>query len=339
MSRFKKLVTTTIRVIVGIGLACGLIHLILKYTGADLWNELLNAEKPLLILAFVLYGAIIGVSICRWNLLLRVQGVHLRPWHVIRLSMIGNFFNLAIPGAVSGDLVKMAFLTQYARDKKLKAILTVPLDRILGLFGLFIVAGVTLLFYLPFLINLDQNTYRLIQIAALMVGLGSIMGVLGILLAGKGRALMGHARVARLVDFGKRKLPDSIILNLKRLVDALQLYSHNRGTIFVAVLLSVLVHTCLAVNLFIIGAAVQENMLHLGDYFLATQISNAVAGIPITPAGIGTRDATLSMFFIALGSTTKKAGIVPIMFTLIILFWGLIGGVIFIASRTSRKGK
>lgn len=331
----KRIIGTCIRLTVGIGLAYGLIHLTLKHTGTDLWNELLTSRWSLLASALIFYGAILGITIWRWAFLLKVQGLYLRAWDIIRLSMIGNFFNLALPGAVSGDFLKIAFLAEHAKDKKLKAALTVLLDRVIGLFGLFIVAALMLLLYAPFLNSLSY-VYRPIKIAALAVGIGSIIMVFGIALVIWSRALMHHPWIVRLVGFGKHKLPSFITLNLERLVDALQLYSNNRGTVFAAVLLSIMVHVSLAINMFIIGASVNEKWLHLSDYFLATQVSNAIAGIPLTPAGIGARDATMSMFLTALGAPLEKAGVVPVMFTLIILFWGLVGGIIFVFTRVSR---
>jgi len=81
----------------------------------------------------------------------------------------------------------------------------------------------------------------------------------------------------------------------------------------------------------------------LGDYFLATQVSNAVAEIPLTPAGIGTRDAVTAMFLTVLQAPAAKIGVVPVTMTLIILFWGLIRTMIFMSSgvpdTTSRLSK
>ncbi|NDG85424.1 MAG: UPF0104 family protein, partial [Proteobacteria bacterium] len=42
----------------------------------------------------------------RWQVLLRTQGVELSFKEVLKLNMVGAFFNIALPGAVSGDFVK-----------------------------------------------------------------------------------------------------------------------------------------------------------------------------------------------------------------------------------------
>ena len=53
----------------------------------------------------------------------------------VRLGFIGNIFNLVIPGAVGGDVIKAAFLCRMQPDKKPQAVASMVLDRILGLLG------------------------------------------------------------------------------------------------------------------------------------------------------------------------------------------------------------
>src|SRR5512143_3082831 len=112
MSQARNLFVGVIRFSIGLVLAYILVRLTLKYTGTDLWRELSHANRGLLLLAVLLFAVLIGITIYRWNLLLRVQGLFLNPWDLIRLTMTGVFFNLALPGAVSGDIVKGAFVTQ-----------------------------------------------------------------------------------------------------------------------------------------------------------------------------------------------------------------------------------
>ena len=59
----------------------------------------------------------------------------------ILLGFIGNVFNLVIPGAVGGDLIKAAYLVRM-HVKKTQAIASMVIDRILGLLGLFILAAI-----------------------------------------------------------------------------------------------------------------------------------------------------------------------------------------------------
>jgi hypothetical protein len=328
----QKKILTGIRLVIGIGLAFGLVYGVLKSTESDLWIAIHEAETSLLLLALFFQGVIIWITSYRWNLLLRVQGIWLRAWDVIRLTMIGMFFNLTLPGSVSGDMVKMAIVTRHAPDKKAEAVLTVLLDRVIGLLGLFIVASVMVAYHLPFLLSLDVE-FRPVQVTGFLVGLGSILGVVGITIFKTRQRIMRLTWIARLNHYLAKKLPDSILSKITRLANALDLYSQHAGATGLAVALSILVHSCLAVNLYFIGRSLGEVAIRLRDFFLVVPVSNAIAAIPITPAGIGTRDAVTAIFFKAMQVQGEAVGIIPVTLTLIILFWGLTGGIVFAFSK------
>jgi uncharacterized protein (TIRG00374 family) len=337
------MLTKILRIIIGIGLAYGLIHVTLKSTGGDIWNEILQAQKPFLLLSLLIYGgASVSLPVYRWMLLLKVQGIKPQGWELIRLTMIGGFFNMVLPGAVSGDLIKMIFVAkQTTQEKRAEAILTVILDRILGLLGLFIIAAIMVLFYLPFLLDL-KHAYRPIQVAALTVCLVSICGISGLVIIWFRQTLKRYLGIDQIVKFLKRKLPKSIVsifirlMNapvLIRLMNAFDLYRRNLDVIAIGIVLSILIHLCLAVILFLVGVSIGENGLRVSDYFLSTQVGSAIAIIPLTPGGIGLRDATIAAFLSALHATPEKIGVLPVIMTLVIASWQLIGGLVFIFSK------
>ena len=57
------------------------------------------------------------------------------------LGLIGMVFNLVIPGAVGGDLIKAAYLVRM-RIRKTQAVASMVIDRVVGLLGLFILAAI-----------------------------------------------------------------------------------------------------------------------------------------------------------------------------------------------------
>ena len=334
-SKTKRVIITFLRTALGVALAGLLLHFTLKSTGADLWNELLESKKLLLVTALLSYGFVLGITVVRWRMLLAVQDIHLGFWTTARLTMIGVFFNIAIPGAVSGDLLKMAYVSRQAPAKKAEAVLTIMLDRVLGVFGLFIVAGTTILVSLPMLIGLGPE-YRPIQATVFVVGMGSVVGIVGLLLVELRQRCVSHPQIARIVAFGAEKLPAVVVKTLQRLTSALEIYRSKRLTVIKAVGLSILVHACLGLSLYWIGTSVHEDSLRARDYFLAMQVGNAVGAIPVAPGGLGTRDATIVEFFKAFKATPEKIGVIPLTYSLIIAFWSLTGGLVFIFSSKKR---
>lgn len=329
MSQIRGHLFAVSRIALGLALAAFLVALTLRSAKGNLLADLRAADLALLLLAVCLYGVVILITVIRWDYLLRVQGVFLRFWDLARLTMTGVFFNLAIPGAVSGDFVKMAYISRQVPDKKAECILTIVVDRIVGILGLFFVASVLLVLNLPFLLNLPPEQ-RLLQMAAFTVGLGSVGGIAAVLLIEYRARLLRHPWLARLADCGGRWLPARITAVIQRLTTALELYRQRRRAVLGAFLLSVGVHSCIALTLFAIGRSLSEKAMSLREYFLATQVANAVASIPVTPAGVGSRDFVIKAFMNAMEATAGKSATVPVTLTLIILFWGLIGALFFV---------
>jgi uncharacterized protein (TIRG00374 family) len=120
----------------------GLLGLVI-WNNRDQIHSVLNRklDARLLALAFVIYMAALSVTLVRWFFLARVVEPSFRLGAAVLLGFIGNLFNLVIPGAVGGDLVKAAYLMRM-QVKKTQAIASMVIDRILGLLGLFILAGI-----------------------------------------------------------------------------------------------------------------------------------------------------------------------------------------------------
>ena len=84
----------------------------------------------------------------RWYMLVRVIDSRFTLRAAYLLGFIGNLFNLVIPGAVGGDLIKATYLAQM-EIKRTQAVASMVIDRILGLLGLFILAGLAGFFAWP----------------------------------------------------------------------------------------------------------------------------------------------------------------------------------------------
>jgi glycosyltransferase 2 family protein len=98
-------------------------------------------DLKLLALAVAIYfTAMIGTFV-RWFYLVRVIEPKFRFRATILLGLIGMVFNLVIPGAVGGDLIKAAYLVRM-RIRKTQAVASMVIDRVVGLLGLFILAAI-----------------------------------------------------------------------------------------------------------------------------------------------------------------------------------------------------
>lgn len=319
----------------GLALAAALLVLTLRSTGADLWSDLAAADPLLLAAALGIYGAAIVLTVVRWQMLLNVQGIRVPFGALLRMTLIGVFFNLAIPGAVSGDLVKMGCIAARAGGRKAEGVLTILVDRVVGVLGLLVVASVTVACSLPLLRSLGEG-HRLLRLAAGTVALGSAGGVGAVLLLEFREVLMRQPWAACIAARGAALLPPRLRDLIARLVTALDLYRSRRRSVLRATLLSVAVHVLLAADLYTLGKALGEESLGLHHYVIAASVANAVAAIPVTPGGVGTRDKTAAAFLTAFGARpAARAGSIPVALSLVIVFWALVGAAAFLAGPRS----
>src|SRR5690606_11399633 len=73
-------------------------------------------------------------------------GITMPFTRTVRLQLIGFFFNTAMPGAVGGDVIKgMYVLKEKSATSKTNALLTIILDRIIGLAAIFAIAACAIL--------------------------------------------------------------------------------------------------------------------------------------------------------------------------------------------------
>lgn len=153
----------------------------------------------LIALGFGVYMAGLILTFVRWYWLVRVIEPSFRLRDALLLGFIGNVFNLVIPGAVGGDLIKAAYLVRM-RINKTQAIASMVLDRIVGLLGLISLAGISgaLAWSLA-----DTTVKRLIVVVwcFLVVGFLGLAAIFGQVLTRSAPGLLhGHGRVALILN-------------------------------------------------------------------------------------------------------------------------------------------
>jgi len=110
------------------------------FRDVDTWTGMLrrisSANMWWILAALVLAGVDQVFNIWRWGIYLRVQKIN-APWKlIIKVFMAGLFFNMLLPGMVSGDLVKIALFGAVARGQLRAVTLSVVADRLIGLVAL-----------------------------------------------------------------------------------------------------------------------------------------------------------------------------------------------------------
>lgn len=78
--------------------------------------------------------------IYRWLVLSRLQKLPLSSFDAFRLTMIGYFFNIFIPGGSGGDVIRATYTIRDCPERRPQALTVVFVDRGLGLHALLLLA-------------------------------------------------------------------------------------------------------------------------------------------------------------------------------------------------------
>lgn len=144
----KKYIFLFVRVAV---VACGIIWGIYWLSQGQRWTNLTKIFRQMNLWVFAATTAIFTISHIiiglRWWLLLRTQSIFIEFWAAVRLYFLGWFYNNFMPSSVGGDLVRAWYVTKHT-DKKFEAVLSVFVDRAIGLASTMVIAA---FFYLLFL--------------------------------------------------------------------------------------------------------------------------------------------------------------------------------------------
>lgn len=93
--------------------------------------------------AFILMLPTYFIVSYRFWIVLKNQNINVSFYLAMKWTMIGSFFDIAMPSNSGGDIIKGGYIVHYlGKGSRTKGIMAVFFDRILGLLGLFLVAGI-----------------------------------------------------------------------------------------------------------------------------------------------------------------------------------------------------
>jgi uncharacterized membrane protein YbhN (UPF0104 family) len=258
----------------------GLVVVAFALLGLALWrsrgqiHEVLDhsLDGRVFALAFVIYLVGMCLSFVRWYWLVGVVEPSFTLGGAFLLGFIGNLFNLVIPGAVGGDLIKAAYLVRMEVNKT-QAIASMVIDRLLGLLGLFILAGIAGAVAWPLA---SANVHRLIVVVWCAVGVG-FAGLAAIFNQSLTRRfpglLVGHGKVATVLRE----------LNVMSLT-----YRRRLGIIARSLAFSSFIHSLFVVAFYLVSRTLfRENLPSLGQHFLMVPLVLFSTAVPVPFGALG----------------------------------------------------
>ncbi|MBU3665249.1 MAG: flippase-like domain-containing protein [Chthoniobacterales bacterium] len=265
------------------------------------------------------------LSTFRWLVLLRVQEIRIGWWRLWQLFMIGNFFNLFMLGSTGGDVVKMFLTMREAGDNKTAALLSVFMDRVIGMLAL-IFLSVTVLYLRYDVLGHTQGSAALVNtlLWLLAAALVIIVGMFVFSALGWVHYLPSWTPLrGRIVELSA----------------ACHLYAKGWRLTIWAFLVSFPLFAMFFTTFYCAAQAFAESSSKLGvlDIFSVMPIVAVITAIPISVSGIGVRESLFVSLLAPFGVTAAVATLISVSGFLINLVGSLAGGIVFLFYRSSSE--
>ncbi|MEK6772999.1 MAG: lysylphosphatidylglycerol synthase transmembrane domain-containing protein [Bdellovibrionota bacterium] len=316
---YRKHLSTLIKILI----AAGIIYWLVQ-SGKLNFSALKSMLSPVpFILGTVLLGLSFIFATLRWGVLLKTQNIEARTWPLLKLTLIGTFFNYAMPGGVGGDLVKAFYFYKEQTDSKVAAISSVAVDRILGLYTMVLMALVVMIYDFQH-IQSSVILHKLFFIFCLIFFVFTL--TLFLLFT---RKYFFQSKIQKILELLPKK--EKFI----KLYTSTQLYGSSPWRLLQVVGYSLIAQIAGIFFLILAGqvSGLAENA-KWSTYFLVAPLGFMATAVPISPAGIGVGQA--AFYFLFNNYLGYKSELGPTIITAMQIFqmsFGLIGAFFYLQRK------
>lgn len=246
-----------------------------------------------------LFGLLILVtqdclSSFRWRWLLTANSDKAFPFKsMIRVTWIGLFFNSFLPGAVTGDFIKLLYVRDLDKDmSKTYLVTSVLLDRILGLIGLLIILGIGTMVSYNKVVGLSPQMAGLIKFNLLLFA-----GAIGFLIF-----LFAPRRFQEKLLNLSHYIP-FIGAKVHKTLESVWIIGDNKMILFKCIGLSMVLQLLNFGAFYILSSPFYSKPLEFTTLMTLIPIGFMAVAIPISPAGLGVGHVIFEKLFGFVGIT------------------------------------
>lgn len=321
---------TMIKVLLKFVFAGGIILYLISQGQLDftLITKMSQDHMPILIGTLALIATSTFLSVFRWKWLLELKTQDKLPFiKIMKLTWIGVFFSSVIPGAVSGDIIKLYYAKGLDKNLTGSYLLTSALmDRIIGLIGLLFLLGICSLINYNEIINLSPDMGKLLYLNFLF-----FVGVLfffGVIFLPKKLQLVLLKYIYKIPKIGQK---------VGHLLEGLWLIGENKLTVIKCLILSVFMQANNVFALWFIASPFFSTPLPLMHAYSFVPLGMMAVAIPISPAGLGVGHAIFGNLFSHFG-IEKGAGLFNLYFLAMITI-NLTGAIPYLLSKKHKPSE
>jgi uncharacterized protein (TIRG00374 family) len=268
-----------------------------------------QANPFYLLIALMLLPISYLITSRRWHMLLEALDIHMGQGRAFVLNMVGSFYNSFMPGSTGGDLIKAYYASKHTTHKA-RAVMSVIIDRVVGLLALIILGGV--------MAGMQWQIHTCRGVALVSAGLIALTVV--------GLWVFYHPDLRRKsgLDWLLKKMP--MQRHVHKAVEAMEMYGRKPGVVIAALVMTFPVHITTIVSATFAGKAFGLP-LHPLYYWAIVPVITLVGAIPISPQGAGVMEAMAVELTHRQGVAVSQAFALVMAIRFCQIFWNLVAAI------------
>jgi hypothetical protein len=289
-----------------------------------------NLDLALFAAGAALFFVFVVIINSRWWFLMRANGLGVRFIEAQKFGWIGLFFSNVMPGATGGDVIKAVYIVRRCSGDKVRAVVSIVVDRILGVLSLLFVGSLASL--------LAMDRFPVFASTMWLTGLGTLCFCLLLISPGLRALLRFDALVAW--------LPQRVGGIVTELDQAVLHYRGHLVGIGGWILASPIIYTLFVGSYYCMSQALGVGIA-LTDLFFIVPVASVIQGIPIAPAGWGIGEAAYGALIGKFGAATlpgipdaeqvmRTRGVaLSVLHRVHVAAWSLLGGLAVLIDRNA----
>jgi uncharacterized protein (TIRG00374 family) len=267
-----------------------------------------EANLWLLLAAVLIFPVTFVITSYRWHEMLKLLEIEIPQSRTFVLNMVGCFYNTFLPGSTGGDAFKAYYISKLTPHRT-RAVMSVLVDRAVGLLALIIVGGVTASF------QWQIKDCRRVSIGAALICACTALGLL----------LFYNKTLHRLsgLDFFLRKLP--MQKQVRGAIDTMHRYGQRPWLALWTLIVSLPVHGTVVTSAMFAGMAFGLP-LHWTYYWVAVPVIVLAGALPGPPQGAGVMEFFAWLLTRGQGVTVSQAFALTMSIRMVQIIWNLTGG-------------
>jgi uncharacterized protein (TIRG00374 family) len=289
----------------------------------ELWLKISQVAPLALAGSLLCVLLTILLNVARWRLVLEVQGLHL-PWgRATGITFVAQFFNAFLLGSTGGDVIKAFYAARETHHKKTEAVVTVFVDRLLGLWAMLLFAAVMMIPNAGLLHRHRQLALPALLILAMLAGATVVLSV---------AFWSGLSRRFPRARHWLRGFPKGEML--ERSLDSCRHFGKSKGFLAKAIAISLVVNAICVLQMMLLSSGMNAHVSSR-DWLVIVPMIFCISALPITPSGLGVRENLFVLMLAVpeIGVPKTTALSLSLLAYAGSLFWSLAGGIVYLSLK------